>query len=43
MAQVDLTYVAYPGGAPAINALLGTHVTSVLGNYATTPRWRRIP
>lgn len=34
MAQVDLIYVAYPGGAPAVNALLGTHVTSVLGNQS---------
>lgn len=33
-AGLDLTYVAYPGGAPAVNALLGEHVTSVLTNYS---------
>jgi tripartite-type tricarboxylate transporter receptor subunit TctC len=34
LAKVDLTYVPYPGGAPAVTALLGGHVTSVLGNYS---------
>jgi tripartite-type tricarboxylate transporter receptor subunit TctC len=34
MAKVDLTYVPYPGGAPAVTALLGGHVTSVYGNYS---------
>ena len=33
-AKIDLTYVAYPGGAPAVTALLGEHVTSVLTNYS---------
>jgi len=33
-AKVDMTYVPYPGGAPAINALLGGHVTAVLAEYA---------
>jgi len=33
-ADVDLTYVPYPGGAPAINALLGGHVTVVFAEYA---------
>jgi tripartite-type tricarboxylate transporter receptor subunit TctC len=33
-ADVDLIYVPYPGGAPAISALLGGHVTSVLAEYA---------
>ena len=32
-AGIDITYVPYPGGAPAINALLGQHVTAVLQNY----------
>ena len=32
--KLDLTYVPYPGGAPAINALLGGHVTAVLANYS---------
>jgi len=34
-ANVDMTFVSYPGGAPAINALLGEHVTSVLAAYST--------
>jgi tripartite-type tricarboxylate transporter receptor subunit TctC len=33
-AEIDLTYVPYPGGAPAVNALLGGHVTAVLTNYS---------
>jgi tripartite-type tricarboxylate transporter receptor subunit TctC len=33
-ADIDLIYVPYPGGAPAISALLGGHVTSVLAEYA---------
>jgi tripartite-type tricarboxylate transporter receptor subunit TctC len=33
-ADVNLTYVPYAGGAPAINALLGGHVTSVFAEYA---------
>ena len=33
-AGVDLTYVPFAGGAPAINALLGGHVTAVLAEYA---------
>ena len=32
-AGIDITYVPYPGGAPAINALMGQHVTAVLQNY----------
>jgi tripartite-type tricarboxylate transporter receptor subunit TctC len=32
VADVNLTFVPYPGTAPAINALLGQHVTSVLAN-----------
>ncbi len=32
-ANVNLTYVPYSGNAPAINALLGQHVTSVLVDY----------
>jgi tripartite-type tricarboxylate transporter receptor subunit TctC len=31
---VDMTYVPYTGGAPAVNALLGQHVTSVVANYS---------
>jgi tripartite-type tricarboxylate transporter receptor subunit TctC len=33
-ADVELTYVPYPGGGPAINALLGNHVTAVFAEYA---------
>jgi len=33
LAGIDVIYVQYPGGAPAINALLGQHVTAVLQNY----------
>jgi tripartite-type tricarboxylate transporter receptor subunit TctC len=33
LANVNMTYVAYPGDPPAINALLGGHVTSVFANY----------
>ncbi len=33
-ANIDLIYVPYTGGAPAINALLGGHVTAVFAEYA---------
>jgi tripartite-type tricarboxylate transporter receptor subunit TctC len=33
-ANVDITFVTYPGAAPAANALLGEHVTSVLISHA---------
>jgi tripartite-type tricarboxylate transporter receptor subunit TctC len=32
-AGVNLIYVPFQGGAPAVNALLGQHVTAVLQNY----------
>jgi tripartite-type tricarboxylate transporter receptor subunit TctC len=32
-ANVDMNYVPYPGDAPAVTALLGAHVTSVVANY----------
>jgi len=32
-AKVDMTFVPYPGLAPAVNALLGEHVTSLLVDY----------
>jgi tripartite-type tricarboxylate transporter receptor subunit TctC len=32
-ARVNLTYVPFNGGAPAVNALLGQHVTAVIANY----------
>jgi tripartite-type tricarboxylate transporter receptor subunit TctC len=34
-ANVDITFVPYPGNAPAVNALLGAHVTSVFSTYST--------
>jgi tripartite-type tricarboxylate transporter receptor subunit TctC len=34
-ANVEMTFVSYPGGAPAISALLGEHVTSALAAYST--------
>jgi tripartite-type tricarboxylate transporter receptor subunit TctC len=34
-ANVDMTFVPYPGIAPAVNALLGAHVTSVLSSYSS--------
>jgi len=33
-ANVNLTFVPYPGGAPAITSLLGSHVTAVFAEYA---------
>jgi len=33
-ANINMAYVPYAGGAPAINALLGGHVTSVFAEYA---------
>ena len=33
-ANVNITFVTYAGAAPAANALLGEHVTSVLISYA---------
>jgi tripartite-type tricarboxylate transporter receptor subunit TctC len=33
-ANANLTFVPYPGGAPAIAALLGGHVTAVFAEYA---------
>jgi tripartite-type tricarboxylate transporter receptor subunit TctC len=32
-ANVNLAYVPFNGGAPAVNALLGQHVTTVIANY----------
>jgi tripartite-type tricarboxylate transporter receptor subunit TctC len=34
-ANVDITFVPYPGVAPAVNALLGGHVSSVFSTYST--------
>ena len=32
-AKVDFTYVPYPGSGPALNALLGQHVTAAMASY----------
>jgi tripartite-type tricarboxylate transporter receptor subunit TctC len=34
-ANINMTYVPYGGTAPAINALMGNHVTSVFADYPT--------
>jgi len=34
-ANIELIYVQYTGGAPAINALLGGHVTAVFAEYSS--------
>ncbi|HEY2231270.1 MAG TPA: tripartite tricarboxylate transporter substrate binding protein [Xanthobacteraceae bacterium] len=34
-AHVEMTFIPYPGAAPAVNALLGQHVTSMLTTYST--------
>ena len=34
MANINVIYVPYPGGAPAMTALLGGHVHAVLANYS---------
>jgi len=34
VANVNMTFVPYPGNASAVNALLGGHVTSVFADYA---------
>jgi tripartite-type tricarboxylate transporter receptor subunit TctC len=33
-AKVEMTFVPYPGAGPAVNALLGEHVTSVFTSYS---------
>jgi tripartite-type tricarboxylate transporter receptor subunit TctC len=35
-ARIDMTFVPYAGTAPAVNALLGSHVTAYIGNYRDT-------
>jgi len=34
-AGIDMTFVPYPGSAPAVNALLGAHVTTAFADYST--------
>jgi tripartite-type tricarboxylate transporter receptor subunit TctC len=35
MAKIDLAFVPFQGGGPAVNALLGQHVDSLYSNYPT--------
>jgi tripartite-type tricarboxylate transporter receptor subunit TctC len=35
LANVDMTFVPYPGVAPAVNAILGGHVASALTTYSS--------
>ena len=37
-ANVQMTYVPFPGNAPTVNAVLGAHVTAGVANYAGTLR-----
>jgi tripartite-type tricarboxylate transporter receptor subunit TctC len=34
MMKLDMIYAPYPGGAPAVTALVGGHVNAVLANYS---------
>jgi tripartite-type tricarboxylate transporter receptor subunit TctC len=34
LAAINVTFVPYPGGAPAITALLGGHVSAAMANYS---------
>lgn len=34
LANVEMTFVPYPGNGPSVNALLGDHVTMMFGTYA---------
>ncbi len=34
VADMNMIHVPYPGGAPAVTALLGAHVTAVIANYS---------
>jgi tripartite-type tricarboxylate transporter receptor subunit TctC len=38
-AQVDMTFVPYPGNAPALNAVLGQQVTSMFGTYSNVSEY----
>jgi tripartite-type tricarboxylate transporter receptor subunit TctC len=38
-AKADMTFVPYPGNAPALNAVLGQQVTSMFGTYANVSEY----
>lgn len=33
-AKIDMIFVPFPGGAPAVTSLLGSHIDSVMANYS---------
>jgi tripartite-type tricarboxylate transporter receptor subunit TctC len=41
-ANVNMTYVPYPSEIPAVNALLGAHVTSLLGSFRAVAPYLRM-
>jgi tripartite-type tricarboxylate transporter receptor subunit TctC len=38
-AKVDMTFVPYPGNAPALDAVLGQQVTSMFGTYSNVAEY----
>src|SRR5438132_308104 len=38
-ANVNMPFIPFPGGAPAMNALLGGHVTAVLSTYSAASEY----
>ena len=38
-AKVDMSFIPYPGNAPALNAVLGEHVTSMFGTYSNVAEY----
>ncbi len=38
-AKVDMTFIPYPGNAPALSAVLGEHVTSMFGTYSNVAEY----
>jgi len=41
-AKVDMTFVPYPGNAPALNAVLGQQVTSMFGTYPNVAEYLKV-
>ncbi len=39
LAKVDMTFVPYPGNAPAVNAVLGQQVTAMFGTYSNVAEY----
>jgi len=38
-AKVDMAFIPYPGNAPAVNAVLGEHVTSMFGTHSNVAEY----